>query len=281
MFEHGRDAPQRCIARAGAGKSSLLIRFADEKFDDTLQSTVGVDFKLKHITLLWQRVRLQLWDTNGQERFRSITRAYYRGAHGVALVYDVCEPESFHNVARWITDIREHATVDDIVVILVANKVDLAGARAVSSAVGRQLAEECGCEYFETSAKTGLGVDEAFTSVAEHIMCGGSRRQRRRLLLARQRLLWACAAADAGLPSAAVSGVAQQLMHPQHDGSPAEQHIDQVLMRQEQQRFEAPPQKSGTPRPRRTREPVVIGRVALGGPVSLRQTGPVQDGWCS
>ena len=110
------------LGDGGAGKSSLLTRFTDDTFVPQT-STVGVDFRTKQITLMWQRVRLQLWDTNGQERFRSITRSYYRGAHGVALVFDTCDAISFGNVSRWVADIRQHKTVEDIVIIICANKV--------------------------------------------------------------------------------------------------------------------------------------------------------------
>ena len=100
------------------------MRFTDDMFVHQT-STLGVDFKTKAITLMWQRVRLQLWDTNGQERFRSITRSYYRGAHGVALVFDTTDPTSFANVTRWVADIRQHKTVEDIAIIICANKVGL------------------------------------------------------------------------------------------------------------------------------------------------------------
>lgn len=110
------------LGDGGAGKSSLLTRFTEDTFVPTT-STVGVDFRTKLITLMWQRVRLQLWDTNGQERFRSITRSYYRGAHGVALVFDTCDTISFANVSRWVADIRQHKTVEDIVIMICANKV--------------------------------------------------------------------------------------------------------------------------------------------------------------
>jgi small GTP-binding protein len=221
------------LGDGGAGKSSLLVRFTDDVFVPQT-STLGVDFRTKLITLLWQRVRLQLWDTNGQERFRSITRSYYRGAHGVALVFDTCDAASFGNVSRWVADIRQHKTVEDIAIIICANKVrnlfaavstlahartrtsflavplprltdrslalrlvwqvDMVDERVVTHDEGSSLAAQMGCEYFETSAKTGAGVEDAFMAMAEHIMCGGPRRERRKLLAARQRLLWARAA---------------------------------------------------------------------------------------
>jgi Ras-related protein Rab-8A len=177
------------LGNAGAGKSSLLVRFTDDVFVPQT-STVGVDFRTKIVTMMWLRVRLQLWDTNGQERFRSITRAYYRGAQGVALVFDTCDRQSFANVSRWVADIREHTNGTSVVVVVCANKVDLAACRVVSTAEGRALASEMGCEYFETSAKTGAGVDAAFISMAEHVLCGGPRSLRLELLSARQRLLW-------------------------------------------------------------------------------------------
>jgi small GTP-binding protein len=249
------------------------VRFADDQFDSSLQSTVGVDFKLKTITLMWQRVRLQLWDTSGQERFRSINRAYYRGAQGVVLVYDVCDVVSFRNVTRWVDDIREHATDEDIVVVIVANKIDLAEERIITGQMGRELAERCQCDYWETSAKQGTGVEEAFTSIAQHVMCGGSRRERRRLLRARQRLLGGCVIADAPqgggggggglLPPSVAALVAARL------GAPAAGQstlvLDQVLDRQEQQVFVVPVNRSGTLGPVRAKwEPVGTGRVSLG-----------------
>jgi small GTP-binding protein len=259
------------LGDGGAGKSSLLVRYADDRWDDSLQSTVGVDFKLKSMTLLWQRVRLQLWDTNGQERFRSITRAYYRGAQGVALVYDVTDALSFRNISRWVTDIRQHTAGEEIVVTICANKMDLAAKRVVSKQMGVGLAEECNCEYFETSAKTGSGVDEAFSSMAEHIMCGGSRQHRRRVLRSRQRLLLARAAAlgVGKLPPVVIAQLAALLPSPLGCGQTTSA-LDAVLLRQEQQRYEKP-------QLRRTKS-AVQRRVAVSGTrgVSLVQRSQVQ-----
>eukprot|EP01052_Picozoa_sp_SAG31_P008116 SAG31_NODE_402_length_16197_cov_5.262425_4_plen_327_part_00 len=185
------------LGESGAGKTSLLLRFTDDLFEERTVSTVGVDFRVKRITLQWRRVRLQIWDTNGQERFRSITRSYYRGAQGVVLVFDAGDRRSFENVMRWVQDIKQHATEREVMVMLVANKVDIpAERRVITPEMGAQLAAEIGsdgvgCPYFETSARTGHGVEEAFTSIAEHIVFGRPRPARRALLAVRQRLLWA------------------------------------------------------------------------------------------
>lgn len=228
------------LSPSGAGKSTLIVRYADDTFNDALQSTVGVDFKLKTITLLWQRVRLQLWDTNGQERFRSITRAYYRGAQGIALVYDVTDERSFRNIAHWVADIREHDTEDDVVVIICANKIDREVERVISTQVGRELATKCGCDYFETSAKTGYGVEQAFTSVAERVLCGAPRSSRRGWLRARQRLLWAQAATAVGLPATVVARLGQDLLLGPPSADIETNMLDAVLLRHDQQRFVKP-----------------------------------------
>jgi Ras-related protein Rab-35 len=96
---------------AGVGKSSLLLRFADNTFSGSYITTIGVDFKIKTVSLDGQKVKLQIWDTAGQERFRTITSTYYRGTHGVIVVYDVTNGESFANVKRWLHEIEQNCDV--------------------------------------------------------------------------------------------------------------------------------------------------------------------------
>ena len=117
-------------------------------------------------------IKLQIWDTAGQERFRTITSAYYRGAMGILLVYDVSDANSFHNIRNWMKNIEQHAS-SNVVKVLVGNKCDLReGERAVSYSQGKQLAEEYRIPFFETSAKTGEHVQEVFAGMATEIYGG-------------------------------------------------------------------------------------------------------------
>jgi len=153
------------IGDTGVGKSCLLLRFADDAFTPSFMPTIGIDFRIKEMELEGQTVKLQVWDTAGQDRFRSITNAYYRGAHGVMLVYDVTDSKSFHNVKNWMHNLDEHAS-GAVNRILVANKSDMVDKRVIEPDRGRALAEQYGVKFFETSAKTGTEVDSAFEGLA-------------------------------------------------------------------------------------------------------------------
>ncbi|CAH8387087.1 unnamed protein product [Eruca vesicaria subsp. sativa] len=129
----------------------------------------SIDFKIRTIELDGKRIKLQIWDTAGQERFRTITTAYYRGAMGILLVYDVTDESSFNNIRNWIRNIEQHAS-DNVNKILVGNKADMdESKRAVPTAKGQALADEYGIKFFETSAKTNLNVEEVFFSIGKDI----------------------------------------------------------------------------------------------------------------
>ncbi|PQP96866.1 ras-related protein RABE1a [Prunus yedoensis var. nudiflora] len=129
----------------------------------------SIDFKIRTIELDGKRIKLQIWDTAGQERFRTITTAYYRGAMGILLVYDVTDESSFNNIRNWIRNIEQHAS-DNVNKILVGNKADMdESKRAVPTSKGQALADEYGIKFFETSAKTNLNVEEVFFSIARDI----------------------------------------------------------------------------------------------------------------
>ncbi|GAU34705.1 hypothetical protein TSUD_29460 [Trifolium subterraneum] len=129
----------------------------------------SIDFKIRTIELDGKRIKLQIWDTAGQERFRTITTAYYRGAMGILLVYDVTDESSFNNIKNWIRNIEQHAS-DNVNKILVGNKADMdESKRAVPTSKGQALADEYGIKFFETSAKTNMNVDEVFFSIARDI----------------------------------------------------------------------------------------------------------------
>ncbi|KAK8454013.1 hypothetical protein SEVIR_5G379900v4 [Setaria viridis] len=138
------------IGDSGVGKSCLLLRFSDGSFTTSFITTIGIDFKIRTIELDGKRVKLQIWDTAGQERFRTITTAYYRGAMGILLVYDVTDESSFNNIRNWIRNIEQHAS-DNVNKILVGNKADMdESKRAVPTAKGQALADEYGIKFFET-----------------------------------------------------------------------------------------------------------------------------------
>ncbi|KAE9447831.1 hypothetical protein C3L33_20264, partial [Rhododendron williamsianum] len=129
----------------------------------------SIDFKIRTIELDGKRIKLQIWDTAGQERFRTITTAYYRGAMGILLVYDVTDESSFNNIRNWIRNIEQHAS-DNVNKILVGNKADMdESKRAVPTSKGQALADEYGIKFFETSAKTNLNVEEVFFSIGRDI----------------------------------------------------------------------------------------------------------------
>lgn len=156
------------IGDSGIGKSSLLNRFADDTFAENYISTIGVDFKIKTVIINDKVIKYQLWDTSGQERFRTITSSYYRGAQGILVVYSVCDRESFKNVQLWIQEIRRYSC-ENISTILVGNKCD-SPKRQVTYEEGQKLAENLGLQFYETSAKDNINVDLVFTELGKDIL---------------------------------------------------------------------------------------------------------------
>jgi Ras-related protein Rab-35 len=156
------------IGDSGVGKSSLLLRFADNTFSPNYITTIGVDFKIRTINVDNQRVKLQIWDTAGQERFRTITSTYYRGTHGVIVVYEVTSGESFNNVKRWLHEIDQNC--ENVQKILVGNKADDPDRRVVSEADARRFADQMGIRFFETSAKENLNIEEMFNAITRLVL---------------------------------------------------------------------------------------------------------------
>jgi len=156
------------IGDSGVGKSSLLLRFSDDSFDMNCTPTIGIDFKLRTIELDGKKIKLQLLDTAGQERFKTITTAHYRNAMGILLVYDITNKQSFDNITDWLKNIEKH-TSQAPNKILVGNKTDLAAQRKVSTEQGRQLADQLQMTHYETSAKDKTMVDEAFFALTRDI----------------------------------------------------------------------------------------------------------------
>jgi len=156
------------IGDSGVGKSCLLLRFADHTYTESYISTIGVDFKIRTIDLDGKTIKLQIWDTAGQERFRTITSSYYRGAHGIIVVYDVTDPDSFANVKQWLNEIDRYAC-ENVNKLLVGNKCDLVQKKAVDFDTAKQFADKLDIPFLETSAKQGSNVEKAFLTMAAEI----------------------------------------------------------------------------------------------------------------
>jgi len=156
------------LGSQGVGKSSLLGRFADNEFLDSYRTTVGVDFKIRTIELADKTIKLQLWDTAGQERFKTVTNTYFRGAHGVILVYDVTDQKSFTQIGDyWLNEVKNNAP-ENAVLMIVGNKCDLPN-RAVPTKQAKDFAQGKEASFLETSAKEDTNVSKAFISLAEAI----------------------------------------------------------------------------------------------------------------
>lgn len=163
------------IGDSGVGKSNLLSRFTRNEFTLESKSTIGVEFATRSIQTEGKTIKAQIWDTAGQERYRAITSAYYRGAVGALLVYDIAKHASFENVERWLKELRDHAN-QNIVVMLVGNKSDLRHLRAVPTTEAQGFAEKHGLSFIETSALDSTNVEGAFQMLLTEIHKGVSRK---------------------------------------------------------------------------------------------------------
>jgi len=163
------------VGDAGVGKSSILLQFTDGIFDNSIQSTIGVDFKFKIITMddangNKVRVKVIIWDTAGQERFRTLTSSYYRGAQGIILAYDVTRPETFSNLSTWLSEVEQFSNEGgrDVVKVLVGNKVDKE--RAVSRETADAWARSKAMLFLEVSAKTKEGIAQTFNEIVNKVL---------------------------------------------------------------------------------------------------------------
>ncbi|CAO3651334.1 unnamed protein product [Cunninghamella blakesleeana] len=156
------------IGDTGVGKSCLLLQFTDKQFMPAHDLTIGVGFGTRFVTVNDQQVKLQIWDTAGQESFRSITRSYYRGAAGALLVYDITRRETFEHLSTWLQDVRDHANPNTVIMVI-GNKSDLDAKRQVSREEGEQFAKENNLFFLEASAKSADNVETAFVETAKTI----------------------------------------------------------------------------------------------------------------
>ena len=156
------------IGDSTVGKTCFLTRYFKNQFNETFLSTIGIDKEIKHIKVGNDCYKITLWDTAGQDRFRAITKNYYKGSHGIILIYDVTSLKTFENVKSWVSQIHEEIS-DKVVIYLVANKIDMDDLRKVTKEEGKKLAEELDVPFVETSAKTGENIDYIFSDISERI----------------------------------------------------------------------------------------------------------------
>ena len=149
------------IGDSAVGKSNILLRYTNDSFSNEFQATIGVEFGAKNLTIEGKTYRVQIWDTAGQEQFRSITRAYYKNSVCACVVYDITNKTSFENVKSWIEDCKKKCP-KTIYLVLIGNKSDLEEQRKVTYEEGSIFAQKNGMIFFETSAKTGKNVNEVF-----------------------------------------------------------------------------------------------------------------------
>ena len=151
------------------GKTCFLMKYTDKTFQDIHMATIGLDYRLKSMKLKsGKSIKLQIWDTAGQDRFRAITKNYYKGSHGIILIYDITNIQSFENVKTWVNQIREEAS-PNVIIYIAGNKVDMENERKVDKDDGEKLAEDLGFPFVETSAKNGININETFEDLVERI----------------------------------------------------------------------------------------------------------------
>ena len=157
------------LGNSNVGKSSLFLRFVDDIWNDTFVPTIGVDFKIKTFDIEEKKIKMQIWDTAGQERFKNIIASYYRGAHGILLIYDVTDKDSFKNLSNWLIEIEKNAS-KNVLKVLIGNKTDLEDKRVITYNQGKEFADTYGLKFIETSAKKNLNVTEAFETLGRELM---------------------------------------------------------------------------------------------------------------
>ena len=160
------------LGDSSVGKTSILLKYISNKFDDSSISTVGVDYMDKIIDYNKFKIKLQIWDTSGEEKFRTITKNFYRNADGLLVVFDLTKKESYDHIKSWINEAKENN--DKLKTILIGNKLDLKDERIVAIDVAKQFAEKNNLKYIETSAKDGTNINESFQAIIDLLFDGKS-----------------------------------------------------------------------------------------------------------
>ena len=160
------------LGDSSVGKTSILLKYISNKFDESSISTVGVDYMDKIIDYNKFKIKLQIWDTSGEEKFRTITKNFYRNADGLLVVFDLTKKESYNHIKSWINEAKENN--DKLKTILIGNKLDLKDERIVTIDVAKQFAEKNNLKYIETSAKDGTNINESFQAIIDLLFDGKS-----------------------------------------------------------------------------------------------------------
>ena len=154
------------LGNSDVGKSSIILRYVDQTWSDIFVPTIGVDFKVKTLEIDKKNVKMQIWDTAGQERFRTVVSSYFKGSHGIFIIYDITNRESFKNLENWLGEIEKNAS-EKVLKILIGNKCDLEEERDIQFEEGQAFANRNGMQFIETSAKNNTNINEAFEALAK------------------------------------------------------------------------------------------------------------------
>ena len=162
------DTPFYCIliGDLGVGKSSVILRYIEDYFSGSLMSSIGVDFKTKQIEVNDRIIKMQIWDTAGHEKFRTITTSYYKSAHAIIVLYDITDESSFEHIKNWMIDIDKFGK-QGVLKVLIGNKIDLEDNRKITKEAGESMANKYGIKFFEVSAKDNINIDELFLDTAK------------------------------------------------------------------------------------------------------------------
>ena len=164
------------IGDTSVGKTSILCKYIDDEFSDAYLSTIGIEFKIKSLIINGKKVLLRIWDTSGQERYRSITQNFYRNANGILFIFDITKKETFDNIKIWLTD-SENCEDNKVAKMLIGNKIDLENKRKIDNETIKKFAEKKEMKYFEASAKEGINIDNIFRELAELILFNKSKEE--------------------------------------------------------------------------------------------------------